>query len=228
MAAPRFRSLHLVVAWMLVSWALPSHANADFEVYQSRSRNGMPFYSTQPVGSEAKLVYQHAGVRAMATEPVAWTRTAQPTVPQHARSAASTWSRDALMRVAMQVAKQQHVELALVLAVMEAESAFNATALSSAGAIGPMQLMPATARRYGVDPWNPSENIVGGVRYLRDLLSMFDGDLRLALAAYNAGEGSVMRAGNRIPPFAETQAYVPKVLRRLTVWRRSLLTAGHG
>jgi soluble lytic murein transglycosylase-like protein len=76
-----------------------------------------------------------------------------------------------------------------------------------------MQLMPDTARRYGVQNiFDPVENIHGGVRYLRDLLAMFNGDMRLALAGYNAGENAVIRAGNRVPPYAETQNYVPKVI----------------
>jgi soluble lytic murein transglycosylase-like protein len=76
-----------------------------------------------------------------------------------------------------------------------------------------MQLMPATAERYGVnDIWDPSQNLRGGARYLRDLLEQFDDDLMLALAAYNAGEGAVIRYGNRIPPYPETQNYVFKVI----------------
>lgn len=109
--------------------------------------------------------------------------------------------------------KTHGVDVALVHAVISAESAYNPSAVSRAGARGLMQLMPDTAKRYGVqnihDPW---ENIVGGVRYLRDLLTLFNGNLELTLAAYNAGENAVIRAGNRVPPYAETVAYVPKVI----------------
>ncbi len=112
------------------------------------------------------------------------------------------------------VAARSHgVEPALVHAVITAESAFNPLARSRKGASGLMQLMPDTARRYGVSNiFDPAENIHGGVRYLRDLLAMFNGDMRLALAGYNAGENAVIRAGNKVPPYAETQHYVPKVI----------------
>jgi len=104
----------------------------------------------------------------------------------------------------------------LLHAVIRAESAYDATAVSSAGAIGLMQLMPATADRYDVDDiWNPADNLQGGAAYLRDLLELFDQDLRLALAGYNAGEHAVLRHGRAIPPYPETQTYVRKVLQFL-------------
>lgn len=110
-------------------------------------------------------------------------------------------------------AKSHGIEPALVQAVITAESGFNPNALSRKGASGLMQLMPDTARRYGVQNiFDPVENIHGGVRYLRDLLAMFNGDMRLALAGYNAGENAVIRAGNQVPPYAETKSYVPKVI----------------
>jgi soluble lytic murein transglycosylase-like protein len=114
------------------------------------------------------------------------------------------------------------VDLALILAVIEVESAFQARAVSRAGAIGPMQLMPGTARRYGVDPWDPQANVDGGARYLRDLVRMFGGDVRLALAAYNAGESNVVKAGYRVPAFEETRRYVPSVLARQGDWSRRI------
>ena len=109
--------------------------------------------------------------------------------------------------------KTHGVDGALVHAVITAESGYNAAAVSKAGARGLMQLMPDTAARYGVrNIHDPRENINGGVRYLRDLIAMFNGNLELAVAAYNAGENAVIRHGNRIPPYAETVHYVPKVL----------------
>ena len=110
-------------------------------------------------------------------------------------------------------AKPHGVEIALVHAVITAESGYNPRAVSRAGAQGIMQLMPDTARRFGVqNSFDPAQNIQGGVRYLSELLVMFNGNKELAIAAYNAGENAVIRAGNRIPPYAETTHYVPKVL----------------
>jgi len=109
-------------------------------------------------------------------------------------------------------AQKYNLPNSLLHAVITAESSYNPTAVSRAGAVGLMQLMPETARRYGVkDRKNPYENIHGGSRYLRDLLTMFNNDLTLALAAYNAGEGAVKKYGNKIPPYAETRNYVRKV-----------------
>ena len=120
------------------------------------------------------------------------------------------------------IAKRHGVDPLLVRAVIRVESNFDPKAVSPKGAAGLMQLMPETAMRYGVENrFDPAQNIDGGVRYLRDLMAMFDGNLSLALAAYNAGEGAVLKYGRRIPPYPETQQYVVWVRSYYNQFRRS-------
>jgi soluble lytic murein transglycosylase-like protein len=116
-------------------------------------------------------------------------------------------------RVIDAVALQTGISAALLHAVIATESSYNSRALSPRGAIGLMQLLPATAKRFGArDPYALHENVLAGASYLKWLMAMFKDDLELVLAAYNAGEQAVVKAGLRIPPYAETQAYVPRVL----------------
>lgn len=134
-------------------------------------------------------------------------------------SAPSTWKglRERKKRYApmiQQVANKHQLRPELVDAVVRAESAYRSDAVSKKGAMGLMQLMPATAKRFGVnDAYDPKQNLTGGSRYLKKLLKLFNYDLRLALAAYNAGENAVIKYGHQIPPYPETQNYVKKVLR---------------
>ncbi len=110
----------------------------------------------------------------------------------------------------------------LVHAVVTAESAYDPNALSSAGALGLMQLMPATAQRFGVtNRKNPRANVFAGTKYLKELLGMFNNDVRLAVAAYNAGENAVIKYDNQIPPYPETQNYVRKVLKYYRQYREN-------
>lgn len=116
-------------------------------------------------------------------------------------------------KVVTKVAQEQNLDQALLHAVIAAESGYNPQAVSSVGAVGLMQLMPATAQHYGVfDRTDPEANILAGARYLHDLMHRFHNDLPLVLAAYNAGENAVIHYGNHIPPYPETQQYVPRVL----------------
>jgi soluble lytic murein transglycosylase-like protein len=112
-----------------------------------------------------------------------------------------------------EAAARHQVDAKLVHAVIQAESAYRPDAISSAGAVGLMQLMPATASQFGVsDITNPEQNINGGTRYLKHLIDLFPNSLHLAIAAYNAGENSVLRYNNSIPPYPETQNYVKQVM----------------
>jgi soluble lytic murein transglycosylase-like protein len=111
--------------------------------------------------------------------------------------------------------RRYRIDPLLIYAQMSQESSFKKRATSYKGASGLMQLMPATARRLGVDNiYDPQQNIEGGVKYMRILLDMFDDDLNLALAGYNAGEGAVIKYGYQIPPYNETQDYVQRISSR--------------
>jgi soluble lytic murein transglycosylase-like protein len=116
--------------------------------------------------------------------------------------------------------KRNSVDPLLLYAIMHQESTFKPRAMSNKGARGLMQLMPGTAARFGVSNiWDPKQNIEGGTRYVRFLLDKFEGDVRLALAGYNAGEGAVMKYGYRIPPYSETQEYVRRISKRYDLIR---------
>ncbi|MCK5877529.1 MAG: lytic transglycosylase domain-containing protein [Candidatus Marithrix sp.] len=119
------------------------------------------------------------------------------------------------------IASLTNLEPALLHAVIQTESAFNPKAVSPKGAVGLMQLMPATARRFGVkNRTNAKDNVYGGAKYLRHLINLFNNNLRLALAAYNAGENAVKKYGNKIPPYKETKHYVKKVMRLYSAYKR--------
>lgn len=189
--------------WALgIALALPLPVRADTNnIYSFRDEKGVTHFSNLPhLDRRYKLVYRIP--TAGQYRPNAWSIRA-PSMVEFSR----------LIPIINDAARANGVDPKLVHAVIRAESGYNANATSNKGAMGLMQLIPATAQRYGVnDSYDPRQNIEGGTRYLRDLLKMFNGNMELALAGYNAGENAVVRAGNRIPPYAETQAYVPKVL----------------
>ncbi len=121
------------------------------------------------------------------------------------------------------VAKIYKLPHTLLHAVITAESSYNPDAVSKAGAVGLMQLMPETAKQYGVsNRLDPKQSIYGGTRYLRYLAKLFNNDLTLMLAAYNAGEGTVKRYGNKVPPYKETRNYVKKVIKYYKKYRSTM------
>ena len=142
-----------------------------------------------------------------------------PNVLMDGLASATVWSTgnvriDNLIR---HYGKQYGVDPFLIYCTMSQESSFTPGATSPKGAQGLMQLMPGTAARYGVsNPYDVSQSIMGGTRYLKDLLKMFNGRVDLALAGYNAGEGAVMKYGNNVPPYEETRNYVKLILKRYT------------
>src|SRR5215216_2932822 len=116
--------------------------------------------------------------------------------------------------------RRNSVDPLLLYSIMHQESSFKSRAMSYKGARGLMQLMPPTASRFGVtNIWDPKQNIEGGARYMRFLLDLFSGDVRLALAGYNAGEGAVMKYGYQVPPYSETREYVRRIGNRYSMIR---------
>lgn len=142
------------------------------------------------------------------------------TAPTQAPVRESLFDFESIIRRAADV---HGIDPALLAAVIQVESGFNPYARSHRGAMGLMQLMPATARAVGVHaPFDPWQNVLGGAKYLRQLLDQFHGSVPLALAAYNAGPGAVRRFGRRIPPYRETRRYVPRVVQYYRQYARMI------
>jgi soluble lytic murein transglycosylase-like protein len=172
--------------WSLVALASLFYANASAaDIYQSQKPDGSFHYSSQRIDTSYAL-YLKDDSKTANTSPAP-------------RSILSLPQRRAIDAIIEECATKHQVDIALVRAVVEVESAFNVAAKSPKGAVGLMQLMPATATRYG----------------LKDLLARHNGNIALTLAAYNAGEGSVAKYGKRIPPYQETMLYVAAVLTKL-------------
>jgi soluble lytic murein transglycosylase-like protein len=181
---------------VLLSVAATAAARAD--IYAFTDSTGVTHYSNVPADSRyVRLI-------------------AEPPPPAPPAASRPEWRARAAAYADLidEAARHAQVSPALLRAVIAVESAFDPLAVSPKGAQGLMQLRPATAKRYGVRrPFDPRDNLRGGASYIRDLLKRYGNDLELALAAYNAGEDAVDRHGRTIPPFPETQAYVPAVLK---------------
>jgi hypothetical protein len=185
----RTRVFALAVAAILLL-AVPSPA----QIYTRRNEKGIVEATNVPASHGYRLTYPGKGTLIHSTE-YKLRRSYNGEYDQHIAAATAAYN----------------VDLELVRAIIQVESDFDPLARSSKGALGLMQLMPATAARFGVgDPWNPRQNIFGGVQYLRFLLDLFGGDVALVAAAYNAGENAVIRY-NGVPPYRETQGYVGRV-----------------
>lgn len=181
----------------------------DTKIYKSYDAAGRPVFSDRPLNRSSQVYAMFDGTHL-------WPRagTGPVSLPQ------LSVRRKSIEPIVQRVAQSHGVNAALLKAIIEVESGFNANALSPKGAVGLMQVMPATAARYGrFDLYSPEQNVDVGARYLRDLLAMFDGNVRLAVAAYNAGENAVIRHGRRVPPYQETIKYVPMVLERYDRFR---------
>ncbi|HEX2544686.1 MAG TPA: lytic transglycosylase domain-containing protein [Ramlibacter sp.] len=214
------RAAVLLATVLATGWLAPAHA----DVWGFVDERGVAHFAAEKVDERYELFFR--GGESFDT--TAGVQTPRPvTVPS-----ASTRKLLAYFEISPSFKQVKHhlkeaslehgIELELLQALIATESGFDPAAVSPKGAVGLMQIMPATAERYGVmgdkkmpierKLTDPRTNIRTGTRYLRDLLKMFPGQLELALAAYNAGEGAVQRAGNRIPNYKETQNYVKTVM----------------
>ena len=195
MRGPARRPRTVAGALVLAAGALLAFPAAA-DIWKRVDERGVTHYTDDPVGSGWKLIL----------------RTRKPRSSGAGSTAALAKKRARYAPLIEQAARRYRMDPQLVHAVVRAESAYDSKAVSRAGAVGLMQLMPETAARYGVrDRRDPQQNLNAGVRYLRDLLHQFR-NVALALAAYNAGENAVVRHGHRVPPFRETQDYVRKVI----------------
>ena len=178
-----------------VCFALGGSSLVYADVYKYTDKNGRIYFTDRPSHKKYKLIIRtrpksyNAAVKVMAGNKKKYTP------------------------IILAAAEKHNIDAALIHAVIRAESAYDANAVSSAGAVGLMQLMPGTAKQYGAtNRKDPRQNIFAGTRYLKYLLALFPQDLKLAIAAYNAGENTVKRYKNTVPPYPETQKYVRHVL----------------
>jgi soluble lytic murein transglycosylase-like protein len=186
-------------ALFIVTLLVSSTVAANPKIYTYVDANGMRHYTDVPDNNRYRLLVLSSQDRTVSGD------------RYDAMLLAKAGQYDSIIETA---AISASVEANLLRAVIVVESGFNSRAVSKRGAVGLMQLMPSTATRFGVsNPYDPRENVHAGARYLKFLIDRFGHDVKLALAAYNAGEEAVDRNGGQIPPFTETMAYVPRVLK---------------
>ncbi|MGB4347407.1 MAG: transglycosylase SLT domain-containing protein [Burkholderiaceae bacterium] len=201
------RQVNLYLVTVLLVGGLFASAPATADVYQFIATDGTPHFSDSPTDSRFRLLLRSEDKSNGVSK-------------ERSVLAGSRGFRQRFEAEISAAALTSQIDADLLHAVIETESNYNPRAVSPKGALGLMQLMPQTARRYGVtDPFDAAQNVRGGAQHLRELLDQFSDNKELALAAYNAGAGAVRAHGKRIPPFAETLRYVPKVLQSYNLLR---------
>lgn len=225
----------LVLALLLLFWEQAAHA--DVWVYMDDK--GVAHFSTQQVDARYELFSRSGQGFDTGVSPVDGRTAGEGAVLASQRRLQTFFdvspSYKSVRHHLREASKRHDIDLELLQALIATESGFDARAVSPRGATGLMQIMPATAERYGVRAdrrgtvqtklFDPDVNIATGARYLAYLIKLFPGQLELALAAYNAGEGTVQRAGNKIPNYKETQDYVATVMRLYTLLKPPVLVA---
>jgi hypothetical protein len=202
--AESMQSFRISLAVLLCS--CPLACSADNRIYAFVDDQGTMYLSNVPDDGRYEVLVSTDGTTGEAPRGAPLRRTTQ-------QAPSSSDNRQPFGAIVEQTAGRFGIDAALLHAVISVESGYDPNALSRRGAGGLMQLMPATARRYGVvNVFDPVENLRGGARFLAELLKTFENDLPLALAAYNAGEAAVLKYGKRIPPYRETTDYVVKVV----------------
>lgn len=179
--------------------------NVIADVYKYTDNQGRVFYTDEPRNSAYKRIIK--------SKPIQFALLKNSLINPLKFNNFTGTNKKRFTDLIEQAAYKHQVDAKLVHAVIQTESAYNSSAQSPKGAVGLMQLMPDTAKRFGVTDRNdPDQNVDGGTRYLKHLIKLFNPNLDLALAAYNAGENAVIRNNNSIPPYPETQNYVKQVL----------------
>jgi soluble lytic murein transglycosylase-like protein len=214
-----FRGPTSSFSWLSLCFAagFAFHSNAaKADVFEIGGNGEWQQVNKPPVEPEAEVIAElvNDGEKLPPVKLAAITASGQPISSQQSYSLPATPVRGQLASVINAAAQQYGISPALIDAVMWQESRYNHNAKSSAGAIGLMQLMPGTAQGLGVNPHDPWQNVFGGAAYLRQQLDRFNNNVPLALAAYNAGPGAVIKYGG-IPPYSETRNYVASIMRRL-------------
>jgi len=198
------KTILALVAVVAAAIACPSAALADF--FQYTDEDGVVHITNVPTSAKFKWMMEER----------------KPSVLSPSNPAYRKLSRQKFDEMISSTASRYGIDPHLVKAIVKAESDYDQAAVSKKGAKGLMQLMPETASRMGVkDIHNPADNVEGGIKYLSKLLKMFDWQVPLAVAAYNAGEGAVVKYGNRVPPYNETQTYVKRVLHYYSLYKGS-------
>ena len=201
---PMKKTILVLTALILSSLLFPSTGWSDF--FQYTDEEGVVHITNVPTSTKFKWMMEER----------------KPSILSPSNPAYRKLSKQKFDEMISTTASKYGIDPHLVRAIVKAESDYDETAVSKKGAKGLMQLMPETASRMGVkDIHNPAENVEGGIKYLSKLLKMFDWQVPLAVAAYNAGENAVVKYGNRVPPYNETQTYVKRVLHYYSLYKGS-------